>query len=248
MGGTENISVFIEQEVKKACRPSRAVVEKEEMIIRYYIQKLFGRWFDQPIITAGKTVGYSFVRSEKAKTDLGKCTKVMAPFFLYNVILEDYSYIAKNCNISNCFIGKFCSIGPNFCCGLGLHPTNGVSTAPMFYSTARQNGMTLCKENKIEEGSKQSIIGNDVFIGANVTVLGGVRIGDGAVIGAGAVVVKDIPPYAIAVGVPAKVVKYRFEEQIIKALLEKQWWNGTEEELKKVERNFWDVERFISEE
>ena len=117
----------------------------------------------------------------------------------------------------------------------------------MFYSDAKQNGMTLCDENKIEE-AKQTTIGNDVFIGANVTVLDGVKIADGAVIGAGAVVVEDVPPYAIAVGVPAKVVKYRFDESTIQALLEKQWWDGTEEELKKVERNFWDVDVFIGKE
>ena len=59
--------------------------------------------------------------------------------------------------------------------------------------------------------------------------------------------VSDIPPYAVAVGVPAKVVKYRFDEATIKALLEKQWWNGTEEDLKKVERDFWDVKAFLTE-
>lgn len=216
------------------------------MKIKYYIQKLLGRWLDQPIIPEGKTTGYSLVRSEKADAELGKCAKVTAPFFLHKVRLGDYSYIAKNSTVSNCVIGKFCSIGPNFCCGLGVHPTNGISTAPMFYSTAKQNGITLCKENKVEE-SKQTIIGNDVFIGANVTVLDGVKIADGAVIGAGAVVVDDIPPYAIAVGVPAKVVKYRFDELTIKALLDKQWWNGAEEELKEVERYYRDVEVFLKE-
>lgn len=221
------------------------MAEKEEMRIKYYIQKLLGRWLDQPIIPIGKTTGYSLVRSEKANVELGKYTKVTAPYFLHGVSLGDYSYIAKNSSVSNCVIGKFCSIGPNFCCGLGLHPTNGISTAPMFYSIARQNGMTLCKENKVEE-SKQTIIGNDVFIGANVTVLDGVRISDGVVIGAGAVVVEDIPPYAIVVGVPAKVVKYRFDKKTIDTLLEKRWWDGIEEELQKVERNFWDVEAFIN--
>ena len=214
------------------------------MIIKYYIQKLLGRLFDKPIIPDNKVVGYSLTRSEQSDTELGKYTKVMAPFFLHGVQLGDYSYISKNPNISNCVIGKFCSIGPNFCCGLGIHLTNGISTSPMFYSTAKQNGITLCKENKVEE-SKQTVIGNDVFIGANVTVIDGVNICDGAVIGAGAVVVDDIPSYAIAVGVPAKVVKYRFDDQTINALLEKQWWNASEEELKKVERNFWDVESFL---
>lgn len=216
------------------------------MSIKYYIQKLLGRWLDQPIIPAGKTTGYSIVRSERFNVTLGKHTEIVAPFFLHSVQLDDYSYIAKNSNVSNCVIGKFCSIGPNFCCGLGIHPINGISTAPCFYSPAKQNGMTMCKESKVVE-SKKTIIGNDVFIGANVTVLDGVEIADGAVIGAGAVVVNDIPAYAIAVGVPAKVVKYRFDESTIKSLLEKQWWNGAEDDLKEVERHFWDVETFLKE-
>ena len=215
------------------------------MKIAYYIQKLLGNLLNSPNIPKGKTVGYSLVRSEKANTKLGRNAAVHPPYFLHNVQLGDYSYVAKNCTITRCVIGKFCSIGPNFCCGLGLHPTNGVSTAPMFYSVAKQNGVTLCKENKTKE-FKKSVIGNDVFVGANVTVLDGVRIGDGAVIGAGAVVIDNIPPYAVAVGVPAKVVKYRFDEATIKAMLEKQWWNGSDEELKEVERNFWDVEAFLS--
>lgn len=216
------------------------------MSIAFIIQKLLGHWLDRPIIPDGKTMGYSLVKSEKADTELGKFTSLLPPFALRGVQLGDYSYIAMNASISNCKIGKFCSIGPNFCCGLGIHPTNGVSTAPMFYSTVKQNGIALCNEDKIKE-SKQTLIGNDVFIGANVTVLDGVKIGDGAVIGAGAVVVDDIPPYAIAVGVPAKAVKYRFDERTIEMLLKKQWWNGTEEELQKVERHFWDVDSFLKE-
>lgn len=216
------------------------------MKLTYYIQKWLGNLLNAPIIPQGKTVGYSLVRSEKANTHMGKSTKVYPPYFLHDVQLGDYSYVAKNGSISHCRIGKFCSIGPNFCCGLGVHPTNGISTAPMFYSTRKQNGTTLSGESKVAE-SKQAIIGNDVFIGANVTVLDGVKIADGVVIGAGAVVVDDIPPYAVAVGVPAKVIKYRFDEDTIKALLEKQWWNGDEEGLRMVERNFWDVDAFLNE-
>jgi acetyltransferase-like isoleucine patch superfamily enzyme len=216
------------------------------MKLKYYIQKLLGNLLNTPIIPKGKTVGYSLVRSEKANAELDDHTRVFPPFFLHDVRLGEYSYVAKNCTIRHCNIGKFCSIGSNFCCGLGMHPTNGISTAPMFYSTAKQNGTTLCTKSKAAE-AKQTNIGNDVFIGANVTVLDGVTIADGAVIGAGAVVVSDIPPYAVAVGVPAKVVKYRFDEATIKALLEKQWWNGTEEDLKKVERDFWDVKAFLTE-
>lgn len=216
------------------------------MSLKRNIQYVLSKWLKEPIIPADKTIGFSLVHSEKVHLLLGKQTRINAPFFLHHVEIGDYSYLSVNSRVCNTSIGKFCSIGPNFCCGLGVHPTNGISTAPMFYSMAKQNGTTLCKENKLEE-SLHTTIGNDVFIGANVTILDGVAISDGAVIGAGAVVTKDIPPYAIAVGVPAKVVKYRFDEKTIKAMLEKQWWNGTEEDLQQVEKHFWDVEDFLKE-
>jgi len=166
------------------------------------------------------------------------------PYDLRNVKLNDYSYISRNSYINNTDIGKFCSIGPNFCCGLGIHPVNGISTSPMFYSTEKQNGYSLVNENKIIE-SKKIIIGNDVFIGANVTVLDGITVGDGAVIGAGAVVTKDIPPYAIAVGVPAKIVKYRFDNKQIDQLNRIEWWNFETDKLKEIESNFFDLSAFL---
>ena len=203
------------------------------MNFKYYVQKFFGRLFNQPIIPIGKTTGFSLVRSERANSQFGKNAIAYTPFFLHNVIVGDYSYIAKNSNISNCTIGKFCSIGPNFCCGLGIHPTNGISTHPMFY------------KGKVEE-YKHVTIGNDVFIGANVTVLDGVKIADGAIIGAGAVVVEDIPPYAVAVGVPAKVIKYRFDGSTIKQLLAIEWWNWDDDQLKKVEEEFFETNSFLN--
>ena len=214
------------------------------MKFAYYLQKLLGRWLDKPVIRKGKTVGYSLVRSEQADCLLGVHTKVYPPFFLHDVQLGDYSYIARNSRIGHCRIGKFCSIGPNFCCGLGLHPTSGISTSPMFYSTAGQNGVSLCEDNQFEE-EKTTVIGHDVFIGANVTVLDGVHIADGAVIGAGAVVVDDIPPYAVAVGVPAKVVKYRFDGETIGKLLARKWWDDPEEKLEAVRKSFWNVQDFL---
>ena len=216
------------------------------MSIKYYLQKLFGLCLYTPIIPNEKTVGFSLVRSEKYNCSFGIHTKIVAPFYLHEVELGNYSYISKNSNISNTTIGKFCSIGPNFCCGLGIHPTNGISTSPMFYSTAKQNGISLSTSDKVEE-SKKTLIGNDVFIGANVSILDGVIVSDGAVIGAGAVVTNDIPPYAIAVGVPAKVVKYRFPQKTIDSLIKKEWWNASEAELSKVEEFFFDIDGFLSE-
>ncbi|MBS1525958.1 MAG: CatB-related O-acetyltransferase [Bacteroidetes bacterium] len=174
-----------------------------------------------------------------------KDTKINAPAKLVDVSVGKGTYIAFNATITNTSIGKFCSIGPNLLCGWGVHPLNGISTSPVFYSTKKQAGFTLSKTDKIEE-RKPIKIGNDVFIGANVVILDGVEIGDGAVIGAGAVVNKDIPPYAVAVGVPIQVIRYRFDENIITKLQNKRWWDGGEEELRRVEAMFFDVEGFLT--
>lgn len=189
-------------------------------------------------------ISYHQIENKIIDASINEKSKIYSPYSINNSIVDSYTYIAQNSRINNTKIGKFCSIGPNLLCGWGIHPTNGISTAPMFYSTMKQNGTSLSKENKIEE-LKPITIGNDVFIGMNVTILDGVNIGDGAIIGAGAVVSKDIPPYAIAVGNPIKIVKYRFEETIIKDLLKIKWWNFPENDLKLVEQYFWDVETFI---
>jgi acetyltransferase-like isoleucine patch superfamily enzyme len=156
------------------------------------------------------------------------------------------TYISKNADIFNTEIGKFCSIGPNFVCGFGIHPIDGISTSPAFYSTRKQNGFSFTEINKVEE-FKTIHIGNDVFIGANVTVLDGVTIGDGAVIGAGAVVHKDIPPYSIAVGCTIRVIKFRFPPEIIENLLKLKWWDKDEMVFKKLEKNFYNIDNFLKE-
>lgn len=191
------------------------------MKIKRIIQLLLARWLNEPEIPEGKTTGFSLVRSEKNQCKFGNKSYAVAPFLLINVQLGDHSYIARNAQAANVSIGKFCSIGPNFCCGLGIHPLDGFSTSPYLYP----NGA---------EEHKPVFIGNDVFIGANVTILDGVTIGDGAVIGAGAVVTKDIPPYAIAVGVPAKTIKYRFDENTQQLLLAEKWWEKSDEEIQKL--------------
>ncbi|MCC7303028.1 MAG: antibiotic acetyltransferase [Bacteroidia bacterium] len=161
-----------------------------------------------------------------------------------NARLGAFSYIGQNSYISLTHIGKFCSLGPNLISGWGIHPTNGISTHPMFYSSKKKNRFTFSVEDKIEE-RKSISIGNDVFIGMNVILLDGVSIGDGAVIGAGAVVSKDIPPYAIAVGCPIRIVGYRFSEEVIEKLLSMKWWDWEFEKLKEVERSFFNVDEFI---
>ena len=213
--------------------------------IKYRIQKFFGRWFDRPVIPLGKTTGYSLVRSEQSHCTLGRHTQLDAPYILHHVAMGDYSYLSRNALVANTTIGKFCSIGPNLCCGQGLHPTTGISTHPMFYSPAMQNGVTLSPKSQFTE-TKHTTIGNAGYIGANVFILDGVVIGDGAVVGAGAVVTRDVPPYAVAVGVPARVVKYRFDPETIQKLLRRQWWNDPDSKLPQVAKQFWNVDDFLS--
>ncbi len=191
-----------------------------------------------------RDLDWGFIEKWEDGNTIGKNVMIYSPTHVFQSVIGDYTYIAMNPYISMTTIGKFCSIGPNLVCGWGIHPLNGISTAPMFYSTLKQNGMTLSTVDKVEE-RKPIVIGNDVFIGANVTILDGVTIGDGAVIGAGAVVSKDIPSYAVAVGCPIRIIKYRFSEEQISALRKIKWWEFDEEKLKDVEKCFYDVEGFI---
>lgn len=148
------------------------------------------------------------------------------------------SYIASHCEL-NAKIGRFCSIAPYVKCNVGIHPTTYpyVSTAPCFYSLNKnksQNGKTFAtsqffSEFAYTENGYGVEIGNDVWICENVFINGGKKIGDGAVILAGAVVTKDIPPYAIVGGVPARILKYRYNQDVIKFLIETKWWNNSVE-------------------
>lgn len=171
-------------------------------------------------------------------------SKLYGPYSIIDSRIGEYSYISRNSLISKTIIGKYCSIGPNFLCGWGIHPTNGISTSPMFYSNKKQNGFSLCEINKVEE-RRDIIIGNDVFIGANVTILDGVKIGNGAIIGAGTIVAKNVPDYAIVVGSPMKIIRYRFSEDQINKLLKIKWWDFGQKNIKDVERMFFDLNGFI---
>ena len=203
--------------------------------------KRIGRWIIKKI---KKKPFYHYDDKCTSQNEIGRNVYVSLESSLDDCKVGDYSIIAPFSRISKTDIGKCCSIGPHIMCGWGIHPTNGLSTLPMFYSSLKQNGITYSQTDKIEE-RKRITIGNDVFVGANVIILDGVTIGDGAIIGAGAVVSKDIPPYAIAVGSPIKITRYRFTDEQIAALLRIQWWNWDVVDLKEVERMFFDIDKFI---
>lgn len=148
----------------------------------------------------------------------GKGNKICRGVFLHEMTsLGNYNYIGHYTMTLNAEIGSYCSIASGVKIGQGDHDLKCVSTSTHIYGS--KHGIT--NHNDCE---KKTVIGNDVWIAANVCIKQGVNVGTGAVVGAGAVVTKDVPPYAIVAGVPAKVIRYRFDDETIKMLLESKWW------------------------
>ena len=125
-------------------------------------------------------------------------------------------------------VGKYSSIAHQVTLLLGLNHDSHMATTYPFRDMREMNNTN----HYVEANHYQIIIGNDVWIGFGVTILGGVRIGNGAVIGAGAVIAKDVPPYAVVVGNPARVIRYRFPEDVIHKLQKIKWWNWSDEKIK----------------
>jgi acetyltransferase-like isoleucine patch superfamily enzyme len=160
-----------------------------------------------------------------------------------NSSIGKHTYIQKSSTVVNAEVGKFCSIASFVSIGPGVHKIDGVTTHPAFYLKNTPLLLTF-SDTDIFESSKRTIIGNDVWIGEKAIILDGVSIGNGAVIASGAVVHKDVPPYAIFGGVPAKLIRYRFSEEIILKLLQSEWWDWPESVLAEEFSSFADVKEF----
>lgn len=146
-----------------------------------------------------------------------------------------YSYIAVHCDFYG-KIGRFSSIGRYTSVVRGTHPITApfVSTHPIFYSKRKQVGISFVGKDSFEElkyaDDKKKyyvVVGNDCWIGAYVKIIQGTTIGNGAVVLPGAIVTKDVPPYAIVGGIPAKIIRYRYDNETIDFLNATQWWNNT---------------------
>lgn len=166
-----------------------------------------------------------------SSSEVNRNAKIYGFTKVYHSRIGAYTYICRNSSIVWATIGRFCSIAGNVKIGMASHTLSKISTSPIF--TERNNGTGHRWVQTDNVNPYLSVeIGNDVWIGERAMIMGGVKVGNGAVVAAGAVVTKDVPPYAIVGGVPAKIIKYRFPESVIRQLEASRWWELDEHILR----------------
>lgn len=175
-------------------------------------------------------------------TKYEKTTAIRALVKMERATIGKCSSIGTLSAAYDCEIGNFCSIARECYIGGASHPLNHVSTSGCFY--LKNNYTNICYNENDYNWHTHTKIGNDVWIGIRATILGGVTIADGAVIGAGSIVTKDVGPYEIWAGNPARLIRKRFDDETIKILLNSEWWNWDDEKLIKEGKYFSNIEEF----
>ncbi len=216
-------------------------------LVRSFIRYVYIKWKHRERVKLAGFVDASFNSSFESHCQLHSHVQFKGHLG-YGSYVGPYSKISAK-------IGRFTSIASYVCTVAGRHAYQApfATTCPMFFSlnpNHSQSGSTFATEQMFEElkfavPEKQLDveIGNDVWIGERAMIIGGVHIADGAVVLAGAVVTKDVPPYAIVGGVPAKIIRYRYDEETINFLLNIQWWNNSENWFKEHWRLLTDIDR-----
>jgi len=181
---------------------------------------------------------YSSIRN----SDLGNYVFIGEKVSIKNSFIGDHTYINSSSSVYCARIGKFSSIASNVTIGLSIHPSNLISTHPAFYSN---NQLFKTYSDKVYfKESCDIIIGNDVWIGEGALILGEVNIGDGAIIAARSVLTKNVEPYEIVGGVPAKNIRYRFAPELRLKIIETRWWDKDEEWFLQNFKLFHDINSF----
>lgn len=208
---------------------------------------------------------YSFIYKIKLRK---KNVMIDKNVLFFNAKFKGYNRIYKNSNITNSEIGKFtyvgedsflynarigsfCSISNDVRIIYGTHPTDKISTHPIFYSNRNQCGTSFLNKSLFNEfslinNSKSLLVNNDVWIGYGARIIEGVKIDNGAIILAGAVVTKDVKAYSIVGGIPARHIRYRFNENEISLLMKFQWWNKDDDWIKSNLDKFMHSESFFN--
>ena len=157
-----------------------------------------------------------------------------------NSKVASYSYIGRDSIIQNATIGRFCSIAPEVRIGLGTHPTDFISTSPLLYKQKNTFNLKVVDKDLFSDEYRKVEVSHDVWIGTRAIIMDGVTVGQGAIIAAGSIVTKDVPAYAIVGGVPAKILKYRFDSEKIQELLKIDFLVYTPFELAELNKSFYD--------
>ena len=175
---------------------------------------------------------------------IDRSAKVESGSSVVNSSMERHTFCGYDCDISHCEIGSFTSIANDVVIGGGMHPMDWVSMSPVFYA-GRDSVNAKFSEHE-REAVKKTVIGHDVWIGRNALISQGVKIGHGAVVGMGSVVTKDVEPYSVVAGTPARLIGYRFDEELRKKLLKSEWWAMDEASIRKYAYLFTDPEAFLN--
>lgn len=159
---------------------------------------------------------------------------------------DRHSFCGYDCTFIDCEVGAFCSIASKVTVGGSRHPMEYVSTSPVFLSHRDSVKIKFSRHPYVWR--VKTTIGHDVWIGENVLIKGGVSIGHGAVIGMGSVVTKDVAPYSVVGGNPARLIRMRFAPDVVDALLRMTWWNLSDEELRHLAPDFTDPRKVLQQE
>lgn len=174
---------------------------------------------------------------------IGKGSKAEAGSAFVDSTMGRYSFCGYDCEISSADIGDFCLIANYVAIGGGQHPIDWVGTSPVFYEG--RDSVTKKFSAFPRPAPKRVVVGSDVWIGYRAVIMQGITIGHGAVIGAGAVVTRDVEPYSIVAGQPARHLRFRFDDELRAALLASQWWTRDDATLAACAQEIRDPKKFL---
>lgn len=197
-------------------------------MLSFYISKLFKK---------------IFLLSSIRGCNIKKTAKIGDGCTISGCVIGEYSYVGDHTNMSNVKVGNYTSISSYCGIGGGGHPLEWVSTSPVF-----NNSRSILRVNFSHNQYnpyKETVIGNDVWIGTHSLIKSGVTIGDGAVIGMGSVVTKDVGPYEIWAGNPAKLIRKRFNDNTTEIIKSSRWWRWDEKKIQELADKFNSTEEFI---